>query len=1585
MKLPEVDPPPTQDIRSATSICCVQSVFSNSGQYKHVEKAHSDNMRVTRERIRSYVQGNMDSHNPKVTSLVSRIESRLRASAVDSRAEPCESERASVPPVPIQRNAVKVSSKASLAQSANAGFSEMDSAEALFSTHDTWGIIDTGATKTVIGSEHVPSFLQGLLPEIRKQVRRCRCDVVFRFGNQGTLKSEHAIMVPVGGLGLKIAVVPGATPFLLSNTLLRALGAVVDTASNALVMPKHGTQVQLALSPKGLYLLDLNKLIQAGCQEKDASRVAETFAQDSFAEESKILDSLGREENVQKAVTGSKVQVSSSAETQHHMSCQETILKSSNMPNNPLPCNPENNQSKFVQNPKDHQPQSNPIVSQVIAPCEHHERVDPPSPEGPSSPLSQRGGSHRSHSAVSSERRENVVWQGPCRKDLHGGVDVESGVDQVFPSTLRVQQEAVPSENDSLHQVDDRGNRDSWRRSSAITCATRQPCHSQGHGDTSQSQSNADDIQSSRRFDSRGDTVGAVGRAVRDSCSSSPHGKSGECLAPDPAALGARAGRELPDDAHRRGMERSLEQLMAEMTSCDSALTAGEVDTFGESNLNKERLQFWKTVDKIEKEMSNIISQTRPLGKPIDLLEVFCSENSNLTNQVNALGGRAMRFGLCQGDLHTEEGRAKLFQLIGRHQPRNLWMSPVCKPWSCWSQFNSQRSVESWDKIHADRQANLIQVALCLALCRYQVRLQRHAHWEQPKGSLMMSIPYVQEIYRYLKHAYPDLCVAGDLKDPVNHMSMKKGLHIATSSCKLFDELDSLRCHGHHQHQQIEGSTRAFGQTVSRSTFSEWYPRRFARRVARIMMKNQYPKEKPFSSLCDPALVLLDAVCAAGEREAKRQRMSAGRSKKSQSADRQSDSDHILKKPKTMDEGKDASSNTQTCQEPPDQAHEIMQKIEKLLPRVGRKVFDQPDIKQAMQEMFPEKIIKCIVACKGTERTLAPPEGLNKREAPFRRAIMKLRSNGSIIMEPEWEKHDTLSQRKIVRKSLPCRVNITVFAANPTTTAAPSMPPKSDPNVQAEASRLDAGVSSETVPATQEKRDTEEPEINPLDVQPSEESDEITERGPAVSQISQETPTSVVHGPRFMALPKEEQAMIKRAHQNLCHPSPEQFSALLRQQGARTELQQAVFDLSCPVCATMKKPKNARPSTVKHELDFNDKIFVDGITWTNKSGKNFHFYHIIDQATNYHVAVPAPSRTTENAIRCLSEAWLMWAGAPNMIVTDSATEFLSEAFLNFLQRHDIKPVTTAPYAHWQNGRCERHGDILQHMLSKVDLEYPVETYEDLLQALLQCTNAKNTLSIRRGYSPETLVFGKCSKLPGSICSSEGFSSLASADREDATGIAFRRNLALREKARTAFHQADNDMALRRACLRRSRPKRDAYEAGEWVMMWQPNPKGGHWFGPLKVITQEDQHSVWATQGGKLHRRAPEHIRPVCSHEARQIPIKSSPDTDQSDKIPSNNPLSNTLQRITDQFQDDDNSQETNNPNPMNDHNLNNPLTNSQSDNASQSQEQPDDEPEAITTPNSQSSHEVNNPAINTPIPELEEGDELITTHQRWPC
>eukprot|EP00435_Cladocopium_sp_Y103_P051911 s2127_g16.t1 len=451
---------------------------------------------------------------------------------------------------------------------------------------------------------------------------------------------------------------------------------------------------------------------------------------------------------------------------------------------------------------------------------------------------------------------------------------------------------------------------------------------------------------------------------------------------------------------------------------------------------------------------------------------------------------------------------------------------------------------------------------------------------------------------------------------------------------------------------------------------------------------------------------------------------------------------------------------------------------------------------------------------------------------------------------------------------------------------------------------------------------------------------------------------------RFLALPREEQMMLRRAHQNLCHPSPEQLSTVLRAQGVRPELSQAVFDMECSTCAAHQRPKVARPSSLKDELDFNDKIFIDGITWTGKSGKSFHFYHILDQATNFHVAVPAPCRAAEQAVQCVLESWFQWAGPPNMMVTDSGTEFTSEYFSEFLQRHDVKPVTTAPLAHWQNGRCERHGQILQSMLDKIDHEMPIQTYKELQQALAQCTHAKNTLSIRKGYSPEVLVFGKSSRIPGSVTSCESMSSMASADRTDAYGIAFRRSLELREKARVAFHQSDNDQALRRACLRRTRPDRSAYAPGEWIMMWNTVNGESYWFGPLKVVAQESQNSLWATQGGKLYRRALEHVRPVCSSEACQIPheeinppVMPTQNSSNTDEIPTDNPPQHSPITVPDVI----------------------PETTSNQDAQSQSQDQPDTEPEANTPPESVAPTGLD-PAIETPVPESLTDDDLVTTH-----
>ena len=218
--------------------------------------------------------------------------------------------------------------------------------------------------------------------------------------------------------------------------------------------------------------------------------------------------------------------------------------------------------------------------------------------------------------------------------------------------------------------------------------------------------------------------------------------------------------------------------------------------------------------------------------------------------------------------------------------------------------------------------------------------------------------------------------------------------------------------------------------------------------------------------------------------------------------------------------------------------------------------------------------------------------------------------------------------------------------------------------------------------------------------------------------------------------------------------------------------------------------------------------------------------------------------------------------------------------MNFLQQYNIRPVTTVPDAHWQNGRSERHGAVLEDMLGKVDLEHPIQSYSQLQRCLWHVTQAKNACSLRRGFSPEVLVFGKGTRIPGSLCGDDQLPSHGCADSDTSQGIQFKENLAIRESARKAFHAADNNAALRRAMLARTRPHRGQYPPGEWVMLWKTmgNQKG--WFGPMQVVIHESESTIWLTWGGKLYRGAPENVRPVSAYEAHKIDFKMAADENQ---------------------------------------------------------------------------------------------------------
>ena len=705
------------------------------------------------------------------------------------------------------------------------------------------------------------------------------------------------------------------------------------------------------------------------------------------------------------------------------------------------------------------------------------------------------------------------------------------------------------------------------------------------------------------------------------------------------------------------------------------------------------------------------------------------------------------------------------------------------------------------------------------------------------------------EIIQNTQVARFDMCRVGAIRDPMNQLLYKKGMEIHTTSQEFYYHFNGLTCNKQHQHQPLEGETVVKGMRIKRTELSENYSRRFARKVAQVLTKVKCQRSKPMGwseAFASDAKRNTSASLAPASKRAKLTPVSP------------------LIEPSEMP-AKKRRLHEKTTDNVGTLCIQLCEKISSLAPRVGRKEINDPSILAGLQEVFHDKQIVRVVICKGTERTITPPKNMMPAEAPFRRAIIIQRQTKAIKVEGQWEEWRHLSARQLWRRSHPSFLNITVFARNPTEISSPASESQrpisheaTEPSVAAQSAVPD--VPTNELSSTQ----TFESQLQP----PSVTTPEST-KDP--SQIDFE---SKDHGSKFMTMSPENKKLSIRLHKNLGHPDPTKLSKVLQQRGYSDELVRGVLDLKCSVCQMQQQPRLQRPATLKEELNFGDKISMDGVKWSNKQGQDFHFYHFICHGTNYHTAVVAPNRAEVQ--ERFTSGWLNWAGPPNTVIMDSASEFVSQAFEEFLQSMNVQCTVVPPDAHWQMGRIERHGGVLQSMLNKYELEHDVTDYFQFQQALTHCTMAKNACSLRHGYSPETLVFGRGLRVPGSIVGDDTLPAHAIATNDDSQGIRFRKVLAMRETARRAFHAADNDMAIRRAALRRDRPHRGAYEPGEWVMVWKFHLGKGSWIGPAKVIIQDGPTSVFCNNAGSVLRAAPEHVRPVSAVEARLIPMTENP-------------------------------------------------------------------------------------------------------------
>ena len=866
------------------------------------------------------------------------------------------------------------------------------------------------------------------------------------------------------------------------------------------------------------------------------------------------------------------------------------------------------------------------------------------------------------------------------------------------------------------------------------------------------------------------------------------------------------------------------------------------------------------------------------------------------------------------------------------------------------------------------RRQLLYQLSLGIVLYRHQVGNGDHFHWEQPQRSLMFKHPSLAEIQMHTQACQFDMCRAGDLRCPETQVHMKKGMSVLTTYAPLYTRFHGMSCDNRHPHQPIEGSCHSQnGEIMLRTKFTEVYPRKFARSIAQLILKRgkwwPYHWQPGMSLLCDAMspCCTADTLAVSNKFRAK---------PKFALSELVSPAPHAMPGAKRakLDKTESGKPSLETCKE-------LLKRVDQLLPRVGKREINDHEVLQQIQAMFPEKQVVKVLSCRGTDRTIGPPLQMHPQEAPYRKMIL-LRRNGDVQYEKNWEHWIHLAKRQLVRPSHASRINITMFARERDTTgsATDQVPTNEQAPEMGEASSVPIPSSTgEEVSAEEPMTDSPGPSrqfdsIRAPEIRPGNAEEDINMPQPEQKDEESRTPQPVHpeksaeiqlehQSFRFRSLPKWEQQTILRMHKNLGHPSNDRLAKALQINGARAEVVQAALEIRCAICAANAPPKHARPATLKPLLDFNHKVYVDGITWSNSQGKQFHMYHMLDAGSNFHVAIASPSQTSESLVDLLNQHWISWAGPPNELVVDSGTEMNSEYFAEFLQRFNIKSQTICPEAHWQAGKIERHGSFLESMLSKIDLEYPITDYQSLQMALNQSTHAKNSLSIRHGYAPEIIVFGKHTRLPGSILSDESIPSHEQATQEDARmePNGFKAMLQIREAARKAFHATDNSDVLRRAALRRACPNRGTFMPGDWVMIWRSNNLHQHqWFGPHKVIIQEGSSTVWCTSNGKLFRSAPENTR-------RAYPEEGHPE---GPELPENmTAIHQLIQRhqrqphLTDPINIPDNfpDNEINNnlqPNTQSDEPHQVPNTH-ETDSTNESELQPDQEPENITPEASQ--------------------------------
>ena len=281
---------------------------------------------------------------------------------------------------------------------------------------------------------------------------------------------------------------------------------------------------------------------------------------------------------------------------------------------------------------------------------------------------------------------------------------------------------------------------------------------------------------------------------------------------------------------------------------------------------------------------------------------------------------------------------------------------------------------------------------------------------------------------------------------------------------------------------------------------------------------------------------------------------------------------------------------------------------------------------------------------------------------------------------------------------------------------------------------------------------------------------------------------------------------------------------------------------SCELCQKIKTRANIKaglliPRVVSKPFEI---VGVDiAIMRTSTSGYRYILV-CIDYFTNWVEAAPMKRITAEEVVRTFFKLIISRHGCPDQVVSDSGTQFISEAMSKLCSAFKIGKVESAPYHQQANGKVERFIRFLKQGLALLTAKDKLEKWDQMIDHCLFVYRI--TVSRVLNDNPFFMVYGRDATLPQDLALGVSKQGKRGETREPGLNYQLKLHNTLKRAYEELREHKSEDQAKYKAYYDRQHREVEFKKNDKVLVLFDTPTKGPlmpRWEGPFKVINKLD--------------------------------------------------------------------------------------------------------------------------------------------------